>query len=60
LNELWNSSWGYGGSTKGCIDGFSFRLGKTNVIVIFLSIGIFLFGINVFYKKIKASVECPF
>ena len=31
LSQFWNSLWGFGGSTKGCIDGLSFRLGKIYV-----------------------------
>lgn len=31
LSQLWQSPWGYGGSTKGCIDGFSFMIGKLQI-----------------------------
>lgn len=31
--QLWNSSWGYGGSAPGCIDGMSFKLGKLHVLI---------------------------
>lgn len=33
LNELWDSPWGYGGSAPGCLDGFSFKLGKLSLIL---------------------------
>ena len=42
LSQLWSSQWGFGGSTKGCIDGLSFALGKLNIAILLLSI-IFLF-----------------
>jgi len=32
LPELWNSIWGYGGSAKGCLDGFSMKIGKVHLI----------------------------
>ena len=32
LSQLWDSAWGFGGSTKGCIDGMSFTIGKLHVI----------------------------
>ena len=32
--QLWQSMWGYGGSTPGCIDGMSFMLGKIHVVFI--------------------------
>ena len=28
ISQLWDSPWGFGGSTKGCVDGMSFKLGK--------------------------------
>lgn len=36
LSQLWQSQWGFGGSTKGCIDGLSFMIGKIHIM---LSIG---------------------
>ena len=48
LPQLWDSMWGFGGSTIGCIDGLSFRLGKLHVILsIFVALGLF------FVKKNK-------
>ncbi|MFH1244570.1 MAG: 6-pyruvoyl-tetrahydropterin synthase-related protein [bacterium] len=35
-SQLWNSTWGYGGSAMGLEDGMSFKLGK---IVVLLSLG---------------------
>ncbi|GDX61791.1 hypothetical protein LBMAG33_1010 [Candidatus Levyibacteriota bacterium] len=32
INQLWNSPWGFGGSTIGCIDGMSFKIGKISII----------------------------
>lgn len=51
LNQLWDSPWGFGGSTKGCVDGLSFRLGKLNVILAFLAILISLIS----FKKLKEN-----
>lgn len=30
--ELWSSPWGFGGSSPGCLDGISFKLGKIHII----------------------------
>lgn len=45
IQQLWNSQWGFGGSTKDCIDGLSFKLGKMNILLVLLSLAavIFLF-----------------
>lgn len=47
--QWWDSPWGFAGSAEGCIDGISFRLGKTNIIFGFL--GIFLGFYFIFIKK---------
>ncbi len=44
VGQLWNSSWGFGGSAPGCIDGLSFKLGKIHVIAAL--IGTFAFWIR--------------
>ncbi len=31
--QLWNWTWGFGGSTQGLLDGISFKIGKLHVIV---------------------------
>ncbi|HVT01649.1 MAG TPA: 6-pyruvoyl-tetrahydropterin synthase-related protein [Patescibacteria group bacterium] len=50
INQLWNSPWGFGGSTKGCVaDGLSFRLGKIYVILSFVSIVTIIF----YFKKMQ-------
>lgn len=33
LSQLWASPWGYGGSTKGCVDGISFMVGKYHIVL---------------------------
>lgn len=54
INQLWQSNWGYGGSTKGCIDdGMSFKIGKIQLIFFFLGILIFLY--KIFFKKNKLN-----
>lgn len=32
LPQLWSSQWGYGGSIPGCVDGFSFMIGKLHIV----------------------------
>lgn len=50
--QLWQSPWGFGGSTAGCIeDGMSFMIGKIQVI--FYILGIILFLRNQFVKNNK-------
>ena len=49
INQLWTSPWGYGGSTKGCVDGLSFMVGKYHII---LTILLFVFAlIALFFGK---------
>lgn len=36
LNQLWDSPWGFGGSTPGCHDGISFRVGKLHIVLMIL------------------------
>ena len=45
--QLWNSPWGFAGSTEGTLDGMSFMVGKIHFI---LAIGI-IFAILFIYKK---------
>lgn len=43
INQLWNSSWGFGGSAPGCIlDGMSFQIGKLHVLVVFSTLLLFI------------------
>lgn len=44
LPELWNSSWGFGGSAKGCLDGFSFKVGKEHLLLAALALACILIG----------------
>ncbi len=43
LSQIWSSSWGFGGSVKGCYDGISFMVGKYHLIFSALSIILILF-----------------
>lgn len=36
-SQLWNSLWGYGGSTAGLLDGLSFKIGKLHVVLSLLA-----------------------
>jgi len=38
LWQIWNSSWGFGGSTAGLKDGMSFKAGKLQIILSFLGL----------------------
>jgi len=48
VQQLWNSQWGFGGSTKGCIDGMSFKIGKLSII---LSFAAFMLAIFILTKN---------
>lgn len=49
-NQLWQSPWGYGGSAPGCTaDGMSFKLGKLNILIALVGVGVFVWSF--FVKK---------
>lgn len=48
INQLWNSPWGFGGSTAGCIDGMSFKIGKFSIILVGLAV---FFTILLLFRK---------
>jgi hypothetical protein len=53
--QLWQSSWGYGGSIKGCInDGMSFMIGKLQLT--FFGLGVVMFLWKRFQNKIKKVI----
>ncbi|MCM8787870.1 MAG: hypothetical protein NC935_07480, partial [Candidatus Omnitrophica bacterium] len=65
LNQLWQSQWGFGGSTKGCLnDGMSFMIGKLQII--FFVLGLILFIIrkkenkNIYWFFILTTLTCLF
>lgn len=43
LQQLWSSPWSFGGSTKGCVDGLSFMIGKLHILSVLLSISILVY-----------------
>ncbi len=52
VNQLWDFPWGYGGSTKDCLnDGMSLKIGKIQLI--FFGFGLLLFLYKSLIKKIK-------
>ncbi len=54
INQLWDFPWGYGGSTKGCInDGISFKIGRLQII--FSVLGVLLFLYKTLIKKNKTN-----
>lgn len=38
IGQLWDSPWGFGGSTKGCLDGMSFKIGKVMLLLSIASV----------------------
>jgi len=51
--QLWNSLWGYGGSSPDQLDGFSFKIGKVHVVVSAL-VGLFSVS-TLLLDKLKIS-----
>ena len=51
LAQLWSSPWGFGGSTRGCVDGLSFMIGKIHILLLLVSIA--FFGVAWYFKKIE-------
>lgn len=49
IAQLWDSTWGFGGSSPGCLDGLSFKIGKLHIIVSIIALAGSLF----FLKKDK-------
>ncbi len=51
LTQLWQSPWGFGGSTKGCLaDGMSFMIGKPQLIFFFFGLATAIYQL-LFKKK---------
>ncbi len=54
ISQLWNSPWGYGGSTAGCeFDGMSFQMGKLQILLALAGGASFVFGLYQIYRKKK-------
>lgn len=51
VTQFWNGAWGFGGSTPGCDDGMSFKLGKVNIILFAVSILIGIYSVFVGKNK---------
>lgn len=52
ISQLWNSPWGFGGSTAGCeFDGMSFQMGKLQILLALAGGASFLFGMYRTYRK---------
>ncbi|MBP9690681.1 glycosyltransferase family 39 protein [Candidatus Woesebacteria bacterium] len=56
--QLWYSSWGYGGSIEGCVDGMSFMLGKVHIITGIAGVGFLI--LNTLKKKSLKSAPILF
>lgn len=50
-SQVWDSPWGFGGSTLGCVDGMSFKIGKLHILL--ASIG--LLSLLILRKKQKTT-----
>ncbi len=55
ISQLWQSQWGFGGSTLGCFDGLSFMIGKLHIIASFLATGLAL--VLFILKKVSKKEE---
>ncbi len=51
IAQLWQSPWGFGGSTAGCIDGISLKIGKLHVILSLVAIVLLIISLQ--YRKFK-------
>lgn len=56
--QLWNSLWGYGGSTAGVLDGFSLKIGKLHLVVVgfVLIINVLMYLSKVDYLREKRNL----
>jgi len=43
IGQLWDSTWGFGGSAAGCIDGLSFKIGKLHILGSLLAVILVIF-----------------
>ena len=50
IQQLWESSWGFGGSAPGCIDGLSFKIGKLHLISVFIAFILLILPKSIFGK----------
>lgn len=57
IQQLWNSPWGFGGSTKDCVDGLSFKLGKMNVLLVVFAL--VAFALYLWKKGKDKNVSLP-
>lgn len=51
IQQLWSSRWQFGGSTKDCMDGLSFQIGKIHILFVSIAVAIGCFAF--FVKKQK-------
>lgn len=49
--QLWNWTWGFGGSTAGIMDGISFKIGKLHIIISILAM-----AISTIYLSLKSKL----
>jgi hypothetical protein len=53
--QLWNSLWGFGGSTLGSLDGLSFKLGKLHIVFSIVAVCFVFFHKEMKVKLIKST-----
>ena len=61
IQQLWSSPWGFGGSTKGCVDGMSFMIGKLHTIGLLIALAlVFITMRNKNYNSYKYYILLAF
>lgn len=58
--QLWDSPWGFGGSTVSCTDGMSFRLGKVHIGLLLLVLPLIVFVKERFIRFSLIGGYCVF
>lgn len=56
MYQLWDSPWGFGGSSPGCTDGLSFRIGKLHILSVLLTFLLALFALQKGKKRLGVVI----
>lgn len=56
--QLWNWTWGFGGSAKGLADGISFKIGKLHILI--SAVSVLLFAIALFRRNLGEKTPLIF
>ncbi|MBI5045134.1 MAG: hypothetical protein HZC02_04355 [Candidatus Levybacteria bacterium] len=60
LKQFWSGPWGFAGSTKGCMDGMSFVIGKVHVLVLVIGLLTFAYSHRLKDKEKKGLLFFSF